>query len=84
MKTEAFHWEEGYDLGRLVSRSTWEGLLLVAEEGGKWAVWGDVTDDAPLSSWQYQVKGKDIHDAKQRAQAAAMVVHSLGETSTTS
>lgn len=52
----------------------WNGITLHAWKTGEWKV---IKDFEVLTHWEEQTTGKNIKDAQRRAQAAAMVHHSL-------
>ena len=54
--------------------SLWLGMTLYAYAEWYWRV---VRDTDVIAHWSEQAAGKDINEAKQRAQAAAIVQHSL-------
>lgn len=77
----AFLWTEPYGIADRQHHCEWNGYELWASMFGEWRVlerrgpnnWHLIVDDT------HQTKGKDLQDAQQRAQAAAMIQHSLRE-----
>ena len=70
--TVRFAWAK--DAMSLWHRCVAGGLVLIAEAGGGWSVTAtDGSTAVVLVSDFDQTKGKDINDAKRRAQAAAIV-----------
>lgn len=73
MRAVAFEWTKS---GMTCS---WLGFILNAAADGKWSVWWSAPNDRilPLVFLNMQAPGKDINEARQRAQAAAIVQHQL-------
>lgn len=73
MRAVPFEWTKGG------TTCVWMGLLLNAAPDGSWTVFGLIGKHrmVPLCTWRQQVPGKDINEARQRAQAAAIVQHQL-------
>ena len=76
-----FHWHEPYGIADNQKQCDWNGLVLNAHPDGQWNVvdWnGDTSRPGTiLVDDAMQAKGNDLQDAQQRAQAAAMIQHSL-------
>lgn len=72
-----FYWKKTLCAGE--QECNWRGLRLVAFTNGEWAVgkltYGQLREHywIMLVDHAMQTKGKDINEAKQRAQAAAIV-----------
>jgi len=68
-------WEQHAGCPPDMMHAEWRGLLLRAWEDGRWEVLGPRRNDryGHLVGHQQQTAGKDINEAKQRAQAAAIV-----------
>lgn len=77
MKTKAFNWGRS----TMVSdRAYWMGFYLEAWEDGRWRVTFADERGYPLVDHTKQAIGTNIIQAKQRAQAAAMIQQQLAQT----
>lgn len=76
MKTKAFNWGRS----TMVSdRAYWMGFYLEAWEDGRWRVTFADERGYPLVGHTKQAIGTNIIQAKQRAQAAAMIQQQLAQ-----
>jgi hypothetical protein len=76
MKTKAFNWGRS----TMVSdRAYWMGFYLEAWEDGRWRVTFADERGYPLVDHTKQAIGTNIIQAKQRAQAAAMIQQQLAQ-----
>ena len=76
MKTNAFNWGRS----TMVSdRAYWMGFYLEAWEDGRWRVTFADERGYPLVDHTKQAIGTNIIQAKQRAQAAAMIQQQLAQ-----
>jgi hypothetical protein len=76
MKTKAFNWGRS----TMVSdRAYWMGFYLEAWEDGRWRVTFADERGHPLVDHTKQAIGTNISEAKQRAQAAAMIQQQLAQ-----
>ena len=78
---DPFVWTEPYGIADHQQVCEWNGLVLNAHPNGQWNVvyWnGDTSRPGiTLVDDAMQAKGNDLQDAQRRAQAAAMIFHSL-------
>jgi hypothetical protein len=65
-----FHWTNVHPPAGNYSYCFYQGLTLHAFPEGAWKV---IKDSVVVAHWEEQTTGKDINEAKQRAQAAALV-----------
>lgn len=81
-KTDSFLWKRPYGAADGQELCEWNGLALWADMHGEWRVvrmGANGRRGEVLITSADQINGKDIDEAKQRAQAAAIVQHSLRE-----
>ena len=76
-----FQWHEPYGIADNQQQCEWNGFVLTVSIYGEWNVvsWnGDTSRPGTVLVYHtMQTKGNDLQDAQQRAQAAAMIQHSL-------
>lgn len=81
-----FNWVIPSGIADYQHRCEWRGFVLWSHPRGDWRVLEINPGGATLTrriGHEEQVKGKDLKDAQRRAQAAAMVLHSLRDNSNT-